>query len=132
MAGLLNTFSIISFILAVLFFVLAVIFWFVFKIPNVIGDLSGRNVRKSIANMRQSNAKAGNNVGTGLLRENLAKKYDEKDTGLLVDETVDGIHDSAETASLDDKFSAINRKPASVKIHIIDEAMIIHTEGGLN
>ncbi len=53
MAEILHTLSIISFVLAVLFVVIAIIFWFVFKIPNVIGDLSGHNARKSIAQMRQ-------------------------------------------------------------------------------
>ena len=40
MAEILHTLSIISFVLAVLFVVIAIIFWFVFKIPDVIGDLS--------------------------------------------------------------------------------------------
>ncbi len=41
MAEILHTLSIISFVLAVLFVVLAIIFCgYVFKIPNVIGDLS--------------------------------------------------------------------------------------------
>lgn len=59
MAEILHTLSIISFVLAVLFVVIAIIFWFVFKIPNVIGDLSGHNARKSIAQMRQNNEKTG-------------------------------------------------------------------------
>lgn len=54
MAEILHTLSIISFVLAVLFVVIAIILWFVFKIPNVIGDLSGHNARKSIAQMRQN------------------------------------------------------------------------------
>ncbi len=59
MADILHTLSIVSFILAVLFIVLAGVLWFAFKIPNVIGDLSGRNAKKSIARMRQNNERTG-------------------------------------------------------------------------
>lgn len=111
MAEILHTLSIISFVLAVLFVVIAIIFWFVFKIPNVIGDLSGHNARKSIAQMRQNNEKTGDksykaskknldrgkltrtmegigepgnkNEETGLLNENLVKEREIEDTGLL-------------------------------------------------
>lgn len=59
MAKTLLTLSIISFAVAGVCFVLAVFFWFFFKIPAVIGDLSGRTARKSIANMRAANEKTG-------------------------------------------------------------------------
>jgi len=60
MAEILSIVSIISYIVAGVSFVLAVVFWFVFNIPTVIGDLSGRNARKSIAKMRKNNEKSGN------------------------------------------------------------------------
>lgn len=59
MAETLSTLSIISFAVAGASFVLAVFFWFFFKIPTVIGDLSGRTARKSIAKMRAANEKTG-------------------------------------------------------------------------
>lgn len=158
MADILHTLSIVSFILAVLFVVLAIALWFVFKIPNVIGDLSGRNARKSIARMRQNNERTGdksykaseenlargkltgtmegmgktepNSIEeTGLLNENLVHSYEAQDTGLLVDENATGLLDeSAETASLDDSDSVPNRIPSTVIIQLIEEVMLIHTE----
>ena len=59
MAQTLQTLSIISFAVAGVCLVLAIFFWFFFKIPTVIGDLSGRNARKSIAKMRAANEKSG-------------------------------------------------------------------------
>lgn len=56
---ILSMISLISFVLAGVSAVLAVVFWFVFKIPAVIGDLSGRTARKSIEKMRVNNEKTG-------------------------------------------------------------------------
>lgn len=58
-AEILSLISTISFVIAGISFALAVFFWFYFKIPAVIGDLSGRTAKKSIARMRASNEKAG-------------------------------------------------------------------------
>ncbi|MGN0317028.1 MAG: hypothetical protein ACI4E1_03730 [Lachnospira sp.] len=158
MADILHTLSIISLILAVLFVVLAIALWFVFKIPNVIGDLSGRNARKSIARMRQNNERTGDKthkaseknlnrgkltgtmegIGktepsnieeTGLLNENLAHSYEAQDTGLLVDvKATELLEESAETASLDNSAPIPNRAPSTVIIQLIEEVMLIHTE----
>lgn len=59
MAETLQLLSIISFAVAAACFVLAIFLWFFFKIPDVIGDLSGRTARKSIARMRAENEKSG-------------------------------------------------------------------------
>lgn len=59
MAEVLSTISLVSFIIAGISFVLAVAFFFVFKIPNVIGDLSGKNAQRSIAQLRAINEKSG-------------------------------------------------------------------------
>lgn len=59
MAEVLSIISLVSFIIAGISFVLAVTFFFVFKIPNVIGDLSGRNAQRSIAQLRAINEKSG-------------------------------------------------------------------------
>lgn len=58
-AEILSLISTISFVIAAVSFVLALFFWFYFKIPSVIGDLSGRTAKKSIARMRASNENAG-------------------------------------------------------------------------
>lgn len=59
MAEILQTLSIICFSVAGICFAAAVFFWFFFQIPAVIGDLSGRTARKSIARMRAANEKSG-------------------------------------------------------------------------
>lgn len=59
MAEVLSIISLVSFIIAGISFVLAVAFFFVFKIPNVIGDLSGKNAQRSIAQLRAINEKSG-------------------------------------------------------------------------
>ena len=60
MADTLSIISLVSFIVAGICFALAVFFWFSFRIPKVIGDLSGRTARRSIAKMRASNEESGN------------------------------------------------------------------------
>lgn len=158
MADILHTLSIVSYILAVLFVVLAIVLWFIFKIPNVIGDLSGRNAKKSIARMRQNNEKTGdksyraseknlergkltgtmegmgkvenplNIEETGLLNENLAKEYDEQATGLLLDDVTGLLDESGETDALEETVHVADRVPSSVVIQMIEEVMLIHTE----
>lgn len=59
MAEILSGISLGTYIASGLLFVLAVLFWFLFRIPTVIGDLSGRNAKKSIAAMRAYNEKQG-------------------------------------------------------------------------
>ena len=58
-AEILSLISTISYVIAAISFALAVFFWFSFKIPSVIGDLSGRTAKKSIARIRAHNEKAG-------------------------------------------------------------------------
>lgn len=158
MADILHTLSIVSYILAVLFVVLAIVLWFIFKIPNVIGDLSGRNAKKSIARMRQNNEKTGdksyraseknlargkltgtmegmgkvenplNIEETGLLNENLAREHDEQATGLLLDDVTGLLDASGETAALEETVYDADRAPSSVVIQKIEEVMLIHTE----
>ena len=60
MAETLSTISVVSFIAAGIFVVLAIAQWFLFNIPAVWGDLSGKNARKSIERMRKNNEKSGN------------------------------------------------------------------------
>lgn len=118
MAELLSTLSIISFALAGLCFVLAVFFWFFFKIPTVVGDLSGRTARKSIAKMRQINEKSGSksykesktNLARGKVTGTVANSEklnpqkqnmddDRPETGLLADNLAESF-DSEETGML--------------------------------
>ncbi len=59
MAETLQTLSIISFAVAGVCLALTIFFGFFFKIPTVIGDLSGRTAKKSIAKMRATNERTG-------------------------------------------------------------------------
>ena len=122
MAQTLQTLSIISFAVAGVCLVLAVFFWFFFQIPNVIGDLSGRTARKSIAKMRAANEKTGVksykeskiNAERGKLTETMhhSEKLDKKaqtvsndqpETDLLADNKSEGIESEA-TGILGDHF----------------------------
>lgn len=60
MAEILSMISTISFVMACIFAVLSVVLWIVFRIPSIIGDLSGRNAKKSIEQLRLQNLKTGN------------------------------------------------------------------------
>lgn len=62
MAETLSIISIISFVAAGVFLAIAIVLFTVFKIPSVIGDLSGRNARKSIEQIRKNNEKSDNNT----------------------------------------------------------------------
>lgn len=125
MAETLSTLSIISFAVAGVSFVLAVFFWFFFKIPTVIGDLSGRTARKSIAKMRAANEKTGvktykeskANAARGKLTGNipdsakLNKKEsrtnsDKPETGLLAANKAGSIN-SEETGMLDSEATGL-------------------------
>ncbi len=118
MAETLSILSIVSFAVAVVCLVLAIFLWFFFKIPTVIGDLTGRTARKSIAKMRTANEKSGakayrestTNVGRGKLTGSMSvsaksrKKENGEDTqnpetGLLADNKEE-VFDSEATGLL--------------------------------
>ena len=56
-AEILSLVSKIAYVVAGVSLVLALFFWFKFRIPSVISDLSGRTARKSIAKIREHNEK---------------------------------------------------------------------------
>ena len=90
MANILSIVSIVSFVLAGICFLLAVFFWFRFNIPAVIGDLSGRTARKSIAKLREGNEKSGakvfrpsaTNSNRGKLTSTMPQTGGKKSSGL--------------------------------------------------
>lgn len=108
MAEILSTVSTVSFALAGVFFLFAVFFWVKFEIVQIIGDLSGRTAKKSIAKMREKNEKTGKksfkpssvNLERGKLTDTMkdsqklinrvSKKTEESlETGLLSENKVD-------------------------------------------
>ena len=56
---LLHTLSFVSYILGIIMVLLAVALFFLFRIPKVIGDVSGSTARKMIENIRQQNEQSG-------------------------------------------------------------------------
>ena len=60
MADTLYLISTISFALATICLIVSIAIFVVYKIPDVIGDLSGKNAKKSIKQFRESNEKSGN------------------------------------------------------------------------
>lgn len=128
MTQTLQTLSIISFAVAGVCLVLAVFFWFFFKIPTVVGDLSGKTARKSIAKMRAANEKTGakaykgskTNAERGKLTVSIldAGKSDKKnttadpnkpETGLLAENKADGL-DSEATGMLDEETGRLDEE----------------------
>lgn len=113
MAETLSTLSIISFAVAGVSFVLAVFFWFFFKIPTVIGDLSGRTARKSIAKIRAANEKTG------------VKTYKESKTNAARGKLTGNIPDSAKLTNQETRAN-----PVSPETRLLAEnkAGSIHSE----
>lgn len=159
MASTLSILSMIAFVLAGISFILAVFFWFKFDIPNVYGDLSGRNARKSIEQMRANNQKAGNqsyrsspiNVARGKLTSPMTTsdlktkktEHEEADTDPLTDvlSTNKAVDiSSATTVSLEEEcetelleFEPIEKiQIKSKKLKMIDEIIYIHTNEIIN
>lgn len=143
MAETLSVISTISYIAAGIFAAAAVVLWFVFKIHFVIGDLSGRNAKKSIERMRIHNEEAGRKTHqsfgkasygkvyeTGILDENKAEKREWKATGLLDDaEATRALDDGNLTGTLEGvERQNMQYKEPLVELTVIEEIMIIHTE----
>jgi len=141
MAEVLHSLSIVLMILSGVFLITALVLWRVFKIPKVIGDLSGRNARKSVAHMRVENekkgkkipesvsVKLGKNAETGLLNENVANGYENNATELLIDDErfgIDGV--SVTTAPLTGEISKQEKILPNIRIKLIEEEIIIHTK----
>ncbi len=148
MAQMLSTLSIVAFVVAGIGLLLAIFFWFFFKIPAVIGDLSGRTARKSIEKMRAANESAGagphrqaksqpgkavkpqaqsrdRGPQTGLLAENRAEQTQYDGTGVLKAETT-GILETEQTGLLfDEQATAPLKDPASPQKRVPDVQKLV-------
>ena len=92
MADTLSTLSIISFVLAAVIFAVAIALWFFFDIPTVIGDLTGRTAKKSIAKMRAENEKSGAKVHKESKINDVNPKKSEIMSEIRVESNVAGDH----------------------------------------
>ena len=124
MAETLSMISLISFLAAGAFAILAVILWFVFRIPTVAGELSGRIAKKSIERMRKSNEEAGKsriggeNVKSDPLFESGGGVYYSEETIELTDE-----NDAGAT-----RITQAERRRPAAKIDLLEEILLIHTK----
>lgn len=150
MAETLSVISLISFLAAGVFAVVAVILWFVFRIPTVAGELSGRTARKSIERMRKRNEEAGkNSPGPGAVKREgrnytvsmrqAVKNSSEEgnaETDLLaegaaradISEETEWLTDENGTEALDTEIIWMERKVSAVKIDLLEEILLIHTK----
>ncbi len=145
MADTLSIISSIFFVAAGVFAVLAIALWFLFRIPAVIGDLSGRTAKKSIEQMRRDNeknseksyesvpkktggkARAGG-YETGLLNENKARGRTSEETELLIEAEDTGIFGDDNTTEQLNEVQDSQRKPVGITLSVIEEIMLIHTD----
>ena len=147
MASTLSSVSTICYIAAAVLLLLAVVFFIALRIPSVFNDYTGRTARRKVYNLRAKNEGSANKShqsskvnlergkvtqpmpkksktvaddmpGTALINDNQAQVYDEQATEMLVDET----DESAPTSVL------IPTRASSIKLEIIDEVMMIHTQ----
>lgn len=156
MADTLSLLSIISFVVAGVCLVISVVLWIIFRIPSVIGDLSGRTARKSIAKLRMSNEKSGPkgyreskvNIQRGKVTETMSglekgqKKAVSKgtgqrpETGLLYENLSEGVTsettgllvEDGTTQPLEENMVREVQRLSGVNMELIEEIMFIHTQ----
>lgn len=157
MADLLSLLSIISFAAAGVCLVLAIFLWFFLRIPSVIGDLTGRTARKSIAKMRAANEKTGvksykaskTNAERGKLTGTIpgiggkselgpepTHENIKPETGVLADNQAEGrktettglLVDENATAPLDVPAPIPRPREAGKQMVMLDEVILIHTD----
>lgn len=111
MAETLSMLSIISFIIAGIAFVAVVFLWILFKIPRIIGDLSGRNARKTVAKVRSSNEKSGDksyrSSGANAARVKLTSTMPQTQPEQHTEEMHPGNESMPETGLLADNKAAL-------------------------
>ena len=134
-ADLLSTISNVFFGLAGLFFILSAVSWFVFKIPSVISDLSGRNIKKAISEIRRTNEGTGIKVyktsKANALRTKLTEEMQKVDTDTveeLVAATKMEIGEETEFLDKDiEKIHTIEKNQKEINIEMLEDVMIVHT-----
>lgn len=119
MAETLSMISIISFTAAGICLVIAIIFFVRFKIPSVVGDLSGRTARRSVEQMRKANEKSGGksyrpskiNMERGKLTETMHVMH--KASANMTEET----GERPETGLLDDNRARVRREAETILLY---------------
>lgn len=137
MANILSIVSLVSFIIAGISFALAIFFWIYFKIPRIIGDLTGRTARKSIAKMRAGNEASGSksyrlgttNVNRGKLTGTMPDSAKLDDLDLV---PASPLFDKGQTGILDENKVPENRaNPTAMLDDSATELLLSNDETGL-
>lgn len=86
----LETLSVISFIISIVFLLVAVALFFFLKIPNTLGYLTGTNRQKGIAQLRKKSEaisdKTGSSNRTGMSTSGLSKTEKMPDESAAIDQ----------------------------------------------
>jgi len=153
MADMLNTASIVSFMLTGVFLIIAITLFFVFKIPFVLNYLSGMNKKHSVGKLRKNNKTIGknsygtNNINktgnnnkkekksdddsldekTGILNDNYSSAYEQEKTGILREGT-EVLSDNDATIQLKGEQYKKQQRTSNIVFEYIDDIMLIHTE----
>lgn len=156
MADTLSLLSVICFVVAGVCLVVSVVLWVVLKIPSVMGDLSGRTARRSIAKLRMANESSGAkgyrssqvNFRRGKLTSTMpgihhSGQQEESpggdaclETGLLQEnmsqatggETTGLLWEDGATQPLENPMDKEEKKASGVKMELMEEIVWIHTQ----
>lgn len=145
MADTLYLFSIIAFVLAGIMLIVSIVLFVGFRIPKVIGDLSGKTARRTIAGMRKKNEQMGQRFAelkknkpateplisktqeTDILKENMIQTNVVEETEILeINEGVEGVTEPLMTEASPAATEFVARAEAE-RIEIINEIIVIHT-----
>lgn len=128
MAEILSMISIIAFVIAGISLGLAVFFWFFFKIPGVIGDLSGRTARKSIARMRADNERTGRKTyQTGAINRERGKVTDTMPQQIRTAEFTTLLDEVEETQLLAETPVAEAKPKTGKQLQMIEDIVLLNT-----
>lgn len=136
-AEILSLISLISFIISGFSLILTIFFWFQFKIPRIIGNLSGRTARKTIEQMRTSNEQSGPKSfrssainasrgkitmsGVSTVKEEVSVEEQKTETGLLSENKASEITNQ-QTQLLDSEKAVDPPVDADATLALLDEA----------
>ena len=118
MAELLVKISYIAFAGAVVCLILAVILFIKFKIPTVLGDLSGKNAKKAIQQMRETNSQKGNPAFKPGKKNEKHKKLTEELTFKKKENVTESLESETE----------ILTQQKTVHMKMLDDIMLVHTK----
>ncbi len=129
MAETLSSISLITFILSGVFFLAALTLFIVFKIPDVLGDLTGKNAKKTIERIRKDNAKSNKKKSDYtyskkrkvISNQEYSDNSDDEATGLLPDITEVLVDDDETTLLVEDETKENG-------FEYIEDVMMVHTK----